>query len=101
MDTSRCSLQTRIDPSSHRAAGCRGTSEEYKGAVQGSISYFGKYTVDETAKVINFELEASSFPNWDGVVQKRPFSISGDEMRFTNASGSSGGSVLVVLKRLN
>jgi hypothetical protein len=59
------------------ASGSRlqGTSEEYKGAVQGSISYFGKYTIDETAKVINFELEASSFPNWDGVVQKRPFSI--------------------------
>jgi hypothetical protein len=78
----------------------QGTPEEYKGAVHGSISYFGKYNVDENAKAINFELEASSFPNWDGVVQKRPFSISGDEMRFTNSSGSSGGSVLVVLKRL-
>jgi hypothetical protein len=85
------------------ASGSRlqGTPEEYKGAVHGSISYFGKYSVDENAKVIKFELEASSFPNWDGVVQKRPFSISGDEMRFANSSGSSGGSVLVVLKRLN
>jgi hypothetical protein len=78
-----------------------GTPEEYKSAVQGSISYFGRYSVDETAKAINFELEASSFPNWDGVSQKRPFSISGDELRFTNSSGSSGGGVLVVLKRLN
>jgi hypothetical protein len=51
----------------------------------------------KSAKAINFELEASSFPNWDGVVQKRPFS--GDEMRFTNSSGSSGGSVLVILQR--
>ena len=78
----------------------QGTPEEYKGAVHGSISYFGKYSIDENAKTINFELEASSFPNWDGVVQKRPFSISGDEMRFTNSSGSSGGSVLVILQRL-
>ena len=78
----------------------QGTSEEYKAAVQGSISYFGRYSVDESAKAINFELEASSFPNWDGVTQKRPFSISGDELRFTNSSGSSGGAVLVVMKRL-
>jgi hypothetical protein len=85
------------------ASGSRldGTPSEYKAAVEGSISYFGRYTVDEAAKAINFELEASSFPNWDGVSQKRPFSISGDELRFTNSSGSSGGSVLVVLKRLN
>ena len=84
------------------ASGSRlqGTPEEYKAAVQGSISYFGKYSIDESAKAINFELEASSFPNWDGVAQKRPFSITGDEMRFTNSSGSSGGSVLVILQRL-
>lgn len=79
----------------------KGTPDEYKAAVQGSISYFGKYSIDENAKAINFELEASSFPNWDGVTQKRPFSVSGDELRFTNSSGSSGGSVVVVLKRLN
>ena len=78
-----------------------GTPDEYKAAIQGSISYFGTYRVDESGKLINFELEASSFPNWDGVTQQRPFSISGDELRFTNSSGSSGGSVLVVLKRLN
>ncbi|MEI9925831.1 MAG: lipocalin-like domain-containing protein [Bradyrhizobium sp.] len=84
------------------ASGSRlqGTPEEYKAAVHGSISYFGKYTIDENAKAIHFEIEGSSFPNWDGVTQKRPFSISDDELRFTNSSGSSGGAVLVVLKRL-
>ena len=76
-----------------------GRPEEYKAAVQGSISYFGKYSIDETAKTINFDIEGSSFPNWDGVTQKRPFTITGDELRFTNTSGSSGGGVLVVLKR--
>ena len=81
------------------ASGSRlqGTAEEYKAAVQGSISYFGKYSIDEDAKAIKFQIEASSFPNWDGVTQTRPFSISGDELRFTNSSGSS---VLVVMKRL-
>jgi hypothetical protein len=78
----------------------KGSPDEYKDAVQGSISYFGKYGIDENAKVINFEIEGSSFPNWDGVTQKRPFAINGDQLRFTNSSGSSGGNVLVVLKRL-
>jgi hypothetical protein len=53
----------------------RGTADKYKAAVQGSISCFGKYSVDENASTINFEIEGSSFPKRDGVTQKRPFSI--------------------------
>ncbi len=79
----------------------QGTADEYKAAVHGAIAYFGTYSVDENAKMLTFDLTASTFPNWDGVMQKRPFSIAGDELRFTNAAGSSGGSVLAVLKRLN
>ena len=77
-----------------------GTPDEYKAAIQGAISYYGTYAVNEEDKTVTFQIEASSFPNWYGAVQKRPFSISGDELRFTNAAGSSGGSVLAVLKRL-
>lgn len=77
-----------------------GTPEEYKAAIHGSIAYFGKYNTDSASKTLTMELEASTFPNWDGVVQKRSYTISGDELRFTNNVGSSGGSVLAVLKRL-
>ena len=92
----------RPDPTKF-ASGSRlnGTPDEYKAAIQGAISYYGTYAVNEADKTLTFQLEASSFPNWYGVTQKRPFSISGDELRFTNAAGSSGGSVLAVLKRIN
>ena len=34
--------------------------------------------------------EASTFPNWKGVDQKRPFEIAGDELRITNPMASTG-----------
>ena len=75
-----------------------GTPEEYKTVVQGSIAHFGRYTVDEADKTIIFHIETSTFPNWNGAEQKRPFTITGDELKWTTA-GSSGGSAEVVLKR--
>ncbi len=42
-----------------------GTADENKAAVQGMISHFGTYTVDEAGEAITFRIEASSFPNWD------------------------------------
>ena len=75
-----------------------GTPEEYKTVVQGMIAHFGRYTVNETDKTITFHIEISTFPNWNGIEQKRPFSITGDELKWTTA-GSSGGMAEVVLKR--
>ena len=77
-----------------------GTPEEHKAVVQGSIAHFGRYTVDEAGKTINFQIDTSSFPNWSGIEQKRPFTLAGDELRWTNAASSSGGgSAEVVLRR--
>lgn len=75
-----------------------GTPEEYKAVVQGMIAHFGRYTVNETDKTITFHIEISSFPNWNGIEQKRPFTLTGDELKWTTA-GSSGGLAEVVLKR--
>jgi hypothetical protein len=67
-----------------------GTSEENKAAVNGSIAYFGTYSVSETDKVIMYHLEGSTFPNWRGVDQKRLFKLSGDELSLTNPNPSTG-----------
>ncbi|GAB3626923.1 lipocalin-like domain protein [Pandoraea terrae] len=76
-----------------------GTPEENKAVVQGSIAHFGTYTVNEADKTITFHIVASTFPNWTGVQQKRPFTITGDELKWTTPAGSSGGTAEVVLKR--
>lgn len=75
-----------------------GTAEENKAVVQGSIAHFGRYTVNETDKTITFHIETSTFPNWNGIEQRRPFTLTGDELKWTTAA-SSGGTAEVVLKR--
>lgn len=75
-----------------------GTPEENKAVVQGSIAHFGTYTVNDADKTITFHIETSTFPNWNGTDQKRPFTVTGDELKWTTPA-SSGGSAEVVLKR--
>jgi Lipocalin-like domain len=67
-----------------------GTPEENKAAVQGSIAYFGTYSVSETDKVIMYHIEGSTFPNWRDIDQKRFFKLSGDELTLTNPTPSTG-----------
>lgn len=75
------------------AAGVRdkGTTEENKAIISGSITHVGRYTVDADGKAITFNVEVSSFPNWDGSTFKRALKISGDEITYTNNAPSVGG----------
>ena len=75
------------------AAGTRvkGTAEENKAIVDGSIAHFGKYTVDANDKTITFNVEVSTFPNYDGSTFKRAFKVSGDQLTYTNNAPSRGG----------
>jgi hypothetical protein len=76
-----------------------GTPDENKEVVQGSIAHFGTYSVSDNSIVFN--VEHSTFPNWDGGVQRRPFTLKGDEMSFFVAAASlGGGSSQVTWKRL-
>jgi len=75
-----------------------GTPEENRAVVQGSIAHFGRYSVNEADKTITFHIETSTFPNWNGIEQKRPIILTGDELKWRTAA-SSGGIAEVVLKR--
>lgn len=74
------------------------TEAENKAIVQGSIGCFGTYTVDEAAKTLTVHIDACSFPNWDGTDQKRSFTVSRDELTWSDV-GSSGRPVYTVWKR--
>ena len=69
----------------------KGTAEENQAVVAGSIAHFGKYTVDAKDKSFTFNVETSTFANWDGTTQKRSFTVSGDELKYTNPVASAGG----------
>ena len=47
------------------------TPEEYKAVVQGSLAYFGTYSVNEADKVITAKIEGSTFPNQVGADDRR------------------------------
>jgi hypothetical protein len=77
-----------------------GTPEENKAVVQGSIAYFGTYTVDEAAKTVTSHIESCSFPNWNGTDRKLTLNLSGDELDLASPTSSTGtGSNQQVWKR--
>jgi len=79
----------------------RGTPEEYKAVVQGSLAYFGTYSVNEADKVITAQIEGSTFANMiGGPDQKRIItSLTDDELKFTNPASTSGATLELVWKR--
>ena len=76
------------------------TPEEAKAIARGTTGYFGTYAVDEEAKIITLRIEASSFPNQVGSVQKRTItSLTKDELKYQNVTARSGGQIHYVWKR--
>jgi hypothetical protein len=74
------------------------TAEENKATAQGTITYFGTYTVSEPESTLAIHVEASSFPNWNGTDQQRFFTITGDRLKLT-VRPPRGGTVDVVWTR--
>jgi Lipocalin-like domain len=69
-----------------------GTAEENKAILAGSLALFGTYTVDEAKKTLTFQIEASTFPNLEGVAQLRTIdALSDDEFRNTNPAATRDG----------
>jgi hypothetical protein len=51
----------------------KGTTDENAATVQGTLAYFGTYTVDEAANSLTEHVEGSTFPNLEGA--KRPIKV--------------------------
>jgi hypothetical protein len=66
-----------------------GSAEENQRIVEGSFAHFGTYTVDSSGQLIVFHIQNSTFPNWDGEVQRRPFTLDGDRLTYVTP-GSFG-----------
>jgi hypothetical protein len=78
----------------------QGTPAENKATVEGSIAYFGSYSVSGTD--VNLHIEGSTFPNWTGADQKRTnLVVTADELKWIQPTPSAGGPVVpVVWKRV-
>lgn len=66
------------------------TAEESRQIATGLIAYFGKYSVDRDGQG-EYRIEACTYPNWNGLTQKRLFKIEGDRLMVMNATPPVGG----------
>ena len=70
-----------------------GAPEENKAVVQGTIGFFGIYTVADS--VLDQHVEGGSWPSWTGTDQKRTItSFAGDEQTWTTVASFGGKSEL-------
>jgi len=77
-----------------------GTADENKAAVAGTLAHYGTYRVEDGGKSLVLRTEGSTFPNWNGIEQRRALTVTGDELRYTTPTASTGtGSAETVWKR--
>lgn len=76
------------------------TPAESKATVDGTLAFFGTYSVSGTD--LNLHIEGSTFPNWNEVDQKRTnLAVTGDELKYTQPTPSGGGGPAVVIWKRN
>src|SRR4029079_8890209 len=76
-----------------------GTDAENKAVAQGSLAYFGTYTIDEQNNSIVMRIEYSSFPNFNGAEQRRSIKFDGEQLIIINQAAASGGTAYATWKR--
>ena len=78
----------------------QGTPEENKETADGTITYFGTYSIIDADSSVTVHVEGSSFPNWNGTDQKRYVAIAEDQLTLT-VRLPAGDVVDVIWKRAN
>jgi hypothetical protein len=78
----------------------QGTPEQNKAVAEGSVAYYGTYTVDEAAKMVTVHIAGGSFAKFNGTDGKRVItSLTADELRFNNPATSGGTAADTVWRR--
>jgi hypothetical protein len=78
----------------------QGSAVENQAVVAGLVTHFGTYSVNEAEKLLTSHIEASSFPNNNGVDQRRGIvSLTADELRYGLPVTVTGTKAEVLWKR--
>jgi hypothetical protein len=62
-------------PLFHVGDKAKGTPGEYKAAVTGSSTHYGRLRVEPDRGVLVFHIQGASFPNWEGQEQRRQYEL--------------------------
>ena len=68
----------------------KGEADEYRAAVLGSSTHFGRVRVDAQKHQLLFDVEASSFPNLEGKRQVRDFTYGAGVLSYAVPASASG-----------
>jgi hypothetical protein len=68
----------------------RGTEGEYREAVLGSSTHFGRVRIDAGQRKLIFDVEAASYPNWEGKRQVRDYSFADGLLTYQVPASASG-----------
>jgi hypothetical protein len=81
----------------------RGEPDEYRSAVVGSSTHFGRVRIDRSKHQLVFEIEGASFPNWEGKQQVRDFTYSDGRLSYAVPASASGNGTVAysVWRKLN
>jgi hypothetical protein len=80
----------RIRPKFASGEKARGTPEEYREAVLGSSTHFGRVRVDTAQRKLIFDVEAASYPNWEGKQQVRDYTYENGLLTYQVPASASG-----------
>lgn len=75
----------------------KATPDENAALVQGSNSHFGQYSVEEARHTITFKVEHAFYPNWEGSVQDRLYTLENNVLRYVVTHTTNGGAITAVV----
>jgi len=67
-----------------------GKPEEFREAVLGSSTHFGHVRMDAAKHQLLFDVEAASFPNWEGKRQVRDYTYAGGVLTYAVPASAAG-----------
>jgi hypothetical protein len=68
----------------------RGAPEEYRAALVGISTHIGKVSIDPAHHQLLFDVDAASFPNWEGKRQVRDYSFGNGVLSYAVPASASG-----------
>jgi hypothetical protein len=68
----------------------KGTPEEYAEAVLGSSTHTGRVVVDPARGKLIFDIDAASYPNWEGTQQVRDYTFKNGTLTYSVPANASG-----------
>lgn len=87
-------------PRFHTGDKAKGTPAEYKAAVMGSSTHYGRLVVEPDRGVLVFHIVGASFPNWEGQEQRRRYELKDGVLSYRVTARPNGDVPISIWRRV-